>query len=692
MQTVHVVCPHDCPDTCSMQVTLNEQGRAVRIEGNPEHPTTAGVLCTKVSRYLERTYHPERLLYPLKRIGPKGTGQFTRISWDEALDTIATKLTAIAQRDPQAIVPCSYGGTMGIVQKEGMAARFFHRLGASLLDRTVCATAGSMGLKTTLGAGVGTDLEQVDNAKIIVIWGSNPVVCGVHFWRRAQAAQRKGAILIAIDPHRSLTAQKCQQHIALLPGTDGALALGLLHVLLRDQLIDQDYIAQYTQGFAALAERVQAYPPAKVATICGISVSEIENLAHLLGHTALRDQQPVLIRLGYGMQRARGGGNAVRAIACIPTVLGAWRQAAGGLLMSTSGFFPLNNNELECPDLRQNPQTRTINLSQLGDALLQLGDNTFGPKIEAVIVYNSNPLAILPDSEKVVQGFAREDLFTVVLEHFQTDSADYADIILPATTQLEHSDLHKAYGHTYVLFSQRAIEPLGECKPNSEIFRLLAKRMGFAEPALQASDNTIMQQAFNWQHTAMQGITWEQLNNQGWQRLAIADAPFAQGGFPTASGKFEFVSAELSQQGLDGVPDFIPPYESLQSQPELGKEYPLQLISPPERHFLNSSFVNVASLRTKSPEPSIELNPQDAQQRGIQTGQPVKIFNNRGEFQAVAKVTANARQGVIIAPSIWWKKYSKDGQNCNAVTSQALTDLGAAATYYDCLVEVAALN
>ncbi len=680
MQTVHVVCPHDCPDTCSMLVTVNEQGRAVRIEGNPQHPPTAGVLCTKVSRYLERTYHPERLLYPLKRIGNKGSGQFQRISWDEALETIATKLNEIRQRNPQAILPCSYGGTLGKVQQEGMAARFFNRIGATLLDRTVCASAGGAALKASMGAGVSTDLEQVEHAKVILIWGSNPIVTGVHFWRRAQMAQRQGAILIAIDPHRSLTAQKCQQHIAILPGTDGALALSLLHVLIRDGLIDHAYIQAYTHGFAALAERAQAYPPAKAAEICGITVQEIENLAQLLGKTAMQDQQPVLMKLGYSMQRVRGGGNAVRAAIAIPTVLGAWRHQAGGLIMSTSGFFPFNTPALERPELRSQP-ARTINLSQLGNALLQDGDD----KIEALIVYNCNPVAILPDSAKVAAGFAREDLFTVVLEHFQTDSADYADIILPATTQLEHSDIHRAYGHNYIQLSQQAIQPLGECKPNTEIFRLIAARMGLTDAALQEDDVTLMQQVFDWNHPYTQAMQWKNLQRQGWQRLAIPDAPFAHGNFPTRSGKFEFVAAELGEYA---IPDFLPPHESALNQPKLAQRYPLQFISPPARHFLNSSFVNVTSLHSKTPEPTVELNPDDAALRGIENGQTVTIKNDRGSFTALAVITDNVRQGVVVAPSIWWKKLSKDGKNCNEVASQALTDLGAAATYYDCLVEV----
>lgn len=690
MQTIHVACPHDCPDTCAMLVTVNEAGRAIKVEGDPTHPATDGVLCTKVTRYAERTYHPDRLLTPLRRVGAKGAGLFEPISWDAALDEIAQRLGEIAQRNPEAIMPYSYGGTMGLVQSEGMAARFFNKLGASRLDRTICATAGSVAMHTTYGAGVGMDMDQFGNARVIVIWGSNPITTSVHFWRRAQEAQRNGAILIAIDPHRSLAAQKCQQHIALLPGTDAAFALGVMHVLMRDGLLDHDYIHAYTVGFEALAERAASYPPERVAAICGVSVAEIEGFAALLGKTAIEDKQPVAFRLGYGIQRARGGGNAVRAVACLPSLLGAWRHPAGGLLLSSSGFFPVNRQGLDRPDLCPQGTPRMLNMSTVGDDLLHPGDAVFGPKIEAVVVYNSNPVAVAPESSKVAQGFAREDLFTVVLEHFQTDTADYADIILPATTQLEHGDIHKSYGHRYILLSQPAIAPLGECKPNAEIFRLLAARMGLTDACLQESDWDIARQAFDWTQPSTRDMSWDTLQTQGWQKLAVADAPFAHGGFPTPSGRCEFASSELVAQGLDPLPDFIPPYESPQSNPELAARFPLMLISPPERHFLNSSFVNVDSLRSKTPEPTLEIHPLDAATRGIAEGQSVRIFNDRGEFTVQAVVTERIRQGVVLAYSIWWKKLSADGKNCNEVASQALTDMGQAATFYDCLVEVVA--
>lgn len=587
-------------------------------------------------------------------------------------------------------MPYSYGGTMGMVQREGMAARFFNRLGASRLDRTICASAGAAAMRTTYGAGVGMDVEQLDKAKLILIWGSNPITTGIHIWRKVQAAQRQGATVIAIDPHRSLTAQKCHQHIALLPGTDAALALGLMHIFIREQWLDHEYIERYTLGFDELAERAGVYSPERVAAICGITTAEIEALAALIAKTALHDQQPVAFRLGYGTQRVRGGANAIRAVACLPSLIGAWRHAAGGLLLSSSGFYPMNPAGLERPDLYPQGTPRLLNMSTLGNHLLHEGDTSFGAKVEAVIVYNSNPVAIAPDSRQVEQGFAREDLFTVVLEHFQTDTANYADIILPATTQLEHSDIHKSYGHRYILLSQQAIQPLGECKSNSDIFRLLAAKMGFTDSCFQDDDLRLAQAAFNWQHPHTAHISWENLQQHGWQKLNIAEAAFAEGGFPSPSGRCEFASTELAEQGLDPVPDYLPPYESVASNPDLAAHYPLQLISPPARHFLNSSFVNIASLRKQLPEPSLEIHPTDAAARHLQEGQMLKVFNARGEFQVKAVITDRVKQGVVLAYSIWWKRMSADGKNCNEVTSQALTDLGAAATFYDCLVEVQA--
>ena len=524
-ETVRGACPHDCPDTCALLTTV-QGGVAVRVAGNPDHPPTDGALCTKVSRYTERTYHPERILQPLRRVGPKGSGRFEPVGWDEALDTIAARLSAIATHNPEAIVPYSYAGTMGLVQGEGMAARFFHRLGASQLDRTICAAAGGEGLIHTLGAKVGMKMPFFAESKLILIWGSNPIASNLHFWRLAQQAKRAGARLVCIDPRRSETADKCHEHLQLLPGTDAALALALMHELIVHDWLDHDYIARHTLGWEALRERALQWPPARAAAVCGLPEAQIVQLARDWGTT-----RPAAIRLNYGMQRVRGGGNAVRAVACLPALTGAWRHRAGGLLLSSSGHFPVHRAALHRPDLLGTRTPRTINMSTIGDDLLREASPAFGPKIEALVVYNSNPVAVAPESARVVQGFAREDLFTVVLEHFRTDTADHADIILPATTQLEHWDIHTSYGHTDVLLNRPAIAPVGQARPNTQVFRDLAARMGFTEPCFADDDETLCRAAIG------DARDFDLLLAHGFASLPVPDAPFADGGFPTPSGK-----------------------------------------------------------------------------------------------------------------------------------------------------------
>jgi anaerobic selenocysteine-containing dehydrogenase len=652
---------------------------AVAVAGDPEHPTTDGALCTKVARYLERTYHPDRVLTPLKRVGPKGSRRFERTSWEQALGDIADRLGRIAARDPQRIVPYSYAGTMGLVQGEAMAQRLFNRLGASRLDRTICSSAGSEALTFTLGARLGTDLEQIQNSRLIIFWGSNAVTSNLHGWSRAQQAKRNGARLIAIDPYRSLTAEKCHRHIAPLPGTDGALALGLIHVLVREGWLDRDFIERHTLGFEALAQRAQQFAPERVAAICSIPAAEVEELAREYWHT-----RPALIRLNYGMQRAHGGGNAVRAIACLPALAGHWRDPAGGLLLSSSGTFEVDEAALTRPDLLAGRTPRTINMSAIGQAL-----NGSDPPIEAIVVYNSNPVAVAPDSQSVVRGFGREDLFTVVLEHFMTDTADCADYVLPATTQLEHLDVHRSYGHLYVVANNPAIEPLGEALPNSEIFRRLALRMGLSEACFRESDEQIAARAFTGRASTA-GYDWQRVRERGWWRLNVPApfAPFAQGNFPTPSGRCEFHSQRLADQGLDPLPAYVEPYESAASTPELARRFPLAIISPPARNYLNSTFVNVRSLRDAEGEPRLEIHPLDAAARAIADGDGVTVFNDRGSLQLKARVTDRARPGVVVALSVWWRKLTADGRNANELTHQRLTDLGRGAAFYDCLVQV----
>ncbi|CUA93200.1 molybdopterin-containing oxidoreductase family protein [Thiomonas bhubaneswarensis] len=679
---VRAACPHDCPDTCALLVTVKD-GVAVSVRGDPDHPTTHGALCAKVSRYTERTYHPDRLLQPLKRTGPKGNGQFTPVSWDEALDDIAARLKTIAARDPQAILPYSYGGTLGFVQGESMAARFFHKLGASLLDRTICSTAGEAGLNAVIGGKLGMDVEQFEHSKLILIWGSNSITSNLHFWTYAQRAKRQGAKLVCIDPWRNDTAEKCHEHVQLRPGTDAALAYALMHELITHDWLDHDYIEQYTVGFAALRERALQWPPERAAAVCGVPVEQIRQLARDYGTLS-----PAAIRMNYGLQRVRGGANAVRAIACLPSLVGAWRHDAGGLLMSSSNHFKADGAALERPDLLAGRKPRTLNMVTLGDDLLRSSSPAFGPKIEALIVYNSNPMAVAPEGNKVREGFARDDLFTVVLEHFQTDTADYADYVLPATTQLEHLDVHKSYGHRYWLANNAAVAPLGQAKPNTEIFRLLAARMGFADPCFAENDEQIAAQTIA-ADVRNGDIAWARLKTEGWAKLPGATAPFARGGFPTPSGRCEFWSQRELDAGRDPLPEVILPYESEETAPELAARYPLAMISPPARNFLNSTFVNVDSLRQLEGEPALLIHPDDAARRGLADGQMVRTFNDRGAALSRARISTRTRPGQIVGLGLWWRKLSPDGQNVNALTHQRLTDLGAGPCFYDCLVEVA---
>ncbi len=677
-----VVCPHDCPDTCVMTVDV-EDGRAVGIGGDPDHRFTQGFLCAKVNQYLDRVYSPDRLLHPMRRVGKKGEGRFERVSWDEALDLAAKRLAEIAAEfGPQSILPYSYAGNMGMLGNASMDRRFFHTLGASLLDRTICSSAGGAGYKATCGKTIGFDPEAVADARLIVSWGGNIVSSNVHFWPFVEAARRKGARLVTIDPFRSKTAEKSDQHLALYPGTDAALALGMMHVIFRDGLEDREWLEKYSLGHAELRERVRDWTPVRTAATTGLGVGEIEGFAREYATT-----RPSAIRVNYGLNRHAGGGMAVRTIACLPAVVGAWRDAGGGVLLSSGGTFPVDEAALQRPDLIR-PGTRTLNMSQLGRIL---NDSTLEPPVKALFVYNCNPGAVAPDQEAVHRGLAREDLFTIVHEQFQTDTADFADLLLPATTTLEHYDIHKAYGHLYVSLSKPAIAPVGESLANTELFRRLAARMGLDHPCLRESDEEMARQAFDWKSPRMVGIDFERLERETSVRLSVPDPfrPFAEGGFPTPSGKCELLSDKLEAEGLDPLAGYTPPREGKTSSPELAKRYPLAFISPPAHHFLNSTFSAQPVFVRREGEPSLTIHPEDAQRRGLADGQMVRVFNDRGSFQAKAHVSDSAREGVVVGLSIWWAKMCPGGRNANAVTGQELTDMGGGATFYDVLVEVA---
>jgi len=661
-----------------MLVTV-ENGRAVKMAGNRDHPVTNGFLCTKVSKYLERTYHADRLLYPQIRVGAKGEGTFRRASWDEALALIASRLQEIidSPEGPQAILPYSYAGTMGLIQGSSMDRRFFHLIGASLLDRTICASAGAEALNLTYGTRMGTDTEAVGEAKLIILWGTNTLTSNPHLWPFIRKARDKGARVVCIDPLRTRTADASDEHIAIRPGTDAAFALGMMHVLFRESLHDSAYLDDMTVGWQKLRERaLNEYSPERVAHTCRVSAETIERLAHQYGTT-----RPTFIRLNYGLQRHAGGGSAVRAISLLPTLTGAWNDIGGGCQLSTSGTFSVNSEALERPDLIPHG-TRTINMSRFGEALNETDD----PPVKAVIVYNSNPGSVAPDRESVLRGLRRQDLFTVVLEHFQTDTADYADVLLPATTQLEHDDIHKAYGHIYWMYNQRAIEPLGEALPNSEIFRRLAATMGLNHPSLRESDEEMMRQVYP---------DLDELRARGYIRLDVGapHRPFRSGTkLRTKSGKIEIESEAWAALGVDALPTYIAPYESEERDPDLVRRYPLALISPPAHSFLNSTFVNVASLRRAAAKPTLEIHADDAKSRNIRNGEPVAIYNDRGTFTAEAVISDRVRPGVVSAPSIWWGKLTSDGANANQTTSQALTDVGRGATFYDNMVGVMPLT
>jgi anaerobic selenocysteine-containing dehydrogenase len=689
-KVVHAACPHDCPDACGILITV-EDGRATRIQGDPAHPVTQGFLCAKVTKYLDRVYSPDRVLYPMRRVAPKGQGQgnaadFERISWDEALDTIVDRLHTISsQVGPEAILPYSYGGTLAHLNNAGMAHRFFHRLGASQLKRTICATAGGDALVTVLGRKLGTEPEHFRESKYIIAWGANIHGTNIHLWPFVEEARRKGARLVVIDPYKTRTASCADWYLPINPGTDVALALGMMHVIIHENLHDLDYVEKYTLGFAELKQRVQEYPPERVAQWTGISAADIRKLAR--EYATVR---PAAIRVNYGAQRSQNGGMAVRAITMLPCITGSWKELGGGLQLSTSGTFYLDDQANERPDLMlRSPlrrAAREVNMSELGKALNHLTN----PPVKAIFVYNSNPVAVAPNHNDVVRGFLRRDLFTVVHEQFFTDTTSYADLLLPATTFFEHKDLQKAYGHTYLQISQQAIEPLGECKSNTDLFRELAQRMGFSEPCFRETVDEMIDLALATPHPRgwRDGITRERLEQEGHVRLNFGNEnhlPFAQGGFFTASGKAELYSAALAKAGLDPVASFVPPQESRHT--EAARQFPLELLSRKADNYLNTTFCNVASMQKLEQPELLEINTADAERRNIREGDWVRVFNQRGEVRLRARVNGTVQPGVVAA-RLNWARLSPDGKSINSLTSETLTDIGEGATFYSCLVEV----
>ncbi|MGI8331469.1 molybdopterin-containing oxidoreductase family protein [Actinomadura scrupuli] len=675
-------CPLDCPDTCSWVVTVRD-GQAVSLRGNRDHPFTRGALCTKVNRYLEHAAAPDRILRPLRRIGRKGEGRFEEISWDEALDEISERLGGIlAEHGGQAIWPYWGTGTLGFLQGlEGFAGRrFFNVLGASRHDPTICSIAGSAGLKYAIGSSAGMDPEDFALSKLIILWGTNTLTSGHHLWKFIQDARSAGAHVVAIDPVRTRTARQADEHLAPIPGTDAALALGLLHVIVGLGAQDTAYLDEHTVGWPDFERRIAEFPPARVAGITGLAEAEIVALGERIART-----RPTAIRATMGLQRHAGGGMALRTLACLPGVTGDWGRPGGGLSYSTSGHFRIRNAALFRDDLLPGP-TRTLSMTRLGEGLLETTD----PPVRALFVIAANPAASTPHQSKVRRGLAREDLFTVVLEQFPTDTADYADIVLPATMQHEHMDLHQGYGHLYLAWNEPAVAPPGECLPTTETFRRLARRMGLTEPALYDSDERLAEQALAGGHSSLEGITLERLRKEGFARLSVPRPflPYATR-FRTPSGRLEFWSERAGRAGHDPLPGYVPPAEV--ADPERAARYPLALISAASHHFLNTVFGNNAELRRRAGEPRVTLHPRDAAARGLAGGQRVRVFNERGSFQAVLEVGDAVRPGVAATPKGHWAKLS-GGSSVNATVDERDADLGGGAVYHDTRVEVAALR
>jgi anaerobic selenocysteine-containing dehydrogenase len=666
------VCALDCPDCCSLLVTV-ENGRGIKLRGNPDHPVTRGFLCGKVAQYLEREYSPARLLYPQRRVGAKGDGRFERISWDEALDTIAGSLKAVAAEfGPESVLPYSYAGTMGYLNFSG-PHRFFHRLGASRLDRTICSTAGMAGATEALGIRYGTEPEQFRHAKLILAWGANILGTNVHLWPFIMEARRNGARFYTIDPRRNRTGAAADKHFFINPGSDAALALGMMHVIVGEGLHDADYVARYTEGFDVLRERLKQWTPQRAAEMTGIAAEEIVQLAREYATT-----QPAAIRLLYGVQRSERGAMATRAIHYLPVITGSWKHVGGGLQLSTSQAFQVNRNSLERPDLQQialGREARLVNMAELGNALTSLDR----PPVKALVVYNSNPAAIAPDQNAVLRGLRRDDLFTVVLEQFQNDTADYADILLPATTFLEHTDLYFAYGHYHLQLARPALNAPGEAKPNIEVFRLLAERMGFTDPCFRDTEDDMIRGLLDSRHPFIAGITLEELDRERSVRLRMPEPyrPFAAGGFGFEDGRCHFHAETL---------DYTPPVESRHGDRHLGAKFPLELISPKNDDSMNSTFGHRD--RVDRQTATLHLNTVDAARRRIHTSDQVRVFNDRGDLVMVAEVDDSVPPGVASAPSVRWGKRAPGGRNVNAVTSQRLTDAGGGPTFYSCLVEV----
>ena len=681
-QIVRGACPLDCPDTCSWDVTV-ENGRAVDLCGARDHPFTQGSLCVKVNRYLEHTQAPDRLLHPMRRVGRKGTGDFERITWDEALDEIGTRLKdVIAKRGGEAIWPCFGTGHMGFLQGMwGSGFRLWNALGSSRHRVTICSVAGMAGAAMTQGQPVGMDPEDLTKSKLIIMWGYNPLSTGNHAWRFISEARRNGAYLVAIDPIRTRSAAQADEHIPILPGTDGALALGLLNVIVSMGAEDTAYLDKHTSEWPAFRERILEFPPERVAEITRIPVETIESLGRRIATT-----RPTAIRTSMGMQRHAGGGMALRTVTAIPAVTGDWQHPGGGAIYTTGAAFAGNHTKLRQGDLGRQT-TRELTTTRMGKILLERDD----PPVDALILYGANPGASSPQQKTLRRGLSREDLFTVVIENFPTDTVDYADIVLPSTMQTEHADIHNAFGHMYLQWNEPAVAPAGECLPHSEIFRRIARVMGLNEPCLYDSDDDLARAVLDTDHPALAGITLEKLKERGWMRLNLPRPylPFTDG-FPTESGKLEFNSSQAAAKLLDPMPGFTPPGEV--TNEELAKRYPLALVAPASHYFLNTNFGNMPEMLERAGPRRVTLNPEDAASRGILEGDVVRIFNDRGTFEAEIVVSDVVQPGIAASTKGYWPKIMGEKANLNLTVAERDSDMAGGAVFHDNRVEVELLR
>ena len=688
LRVVYGACPHDCPDCCALETQVDEQGRAVSVRGRSDHPVTRGWLCAKVNRYLDRVYHPERLLYPMRRVGPKGSGAFGRISWDEAITEITERWRdIIARYGAQCILPYSYAGTLGLVNNSVTNTRFWNRLGASQLERTICGAAAEEAVVLTIGSRLAPSPQMLVHSKLILIWGSNPASTAPHIMPFLREAQRKGTRVIVIDPIRTLTARSADRHIQPFPGTDAALALAMMHVMVTEELHSPDWIAAHTTGWESLLERIMQFPPERAAQITGLPTETILDLARSYATTT-----PALLRVTDGINRHTNGGQTVRTLACLPALTGQYGLLGGGLMYSTSDWLQWDGEAVShaydpaCP-----PPPRSLNMNRLGAILTGEAD----PPIYSLFIYNANPVASAPNAGRIIAGLMRDDLFTIVHELFETDTARYADIILPATSQLEHVDLHKPYGHLSLQYNTPAIVPLGETRSNWDVMRSLASALGFNEPWLREDANEVIRgivEATACHDPLLTDITVERLQAEGSIPLAIPadqEIPFADGIFPTPSGKVEFYSAAAAAKGYDPVPGWEPEVEARTGLDAQGSSKGrLPLLCPAAHHFVSSTFGNQERLIAKEGAPTLRIHPSDAAARNIRSGQLVRVGNERGWCRLVAEVTDEIRPGVLATTTVWWPRFSPDQRNINWTTSDRLADLGGGSTFYTNLVAV----